>query len=208
MNINQYDPSCTGLLPSPPDSPSMSRSRPNPKDAERDTLRSAPLSGRFTFRQTHGGVTDLANTPSQQSEARLSQLQTRVNQGRSCDPAVDSLREIATTPLSSTNDHERGTHPLSPDSATGRCSSNQKSRGNPSGASSFSSQFGHGGKSSKLPSPSDEEEEEEAISTESDAEDDAGTEKTGAELLAEKRKMKRFRSVHSIFCWVSWTNLA
>ena len=192
MNFDQIDSSCTGFLPSPPDSPSMSRSRPNPEEVGRDHLRPTTSSSHNPFRQTCDGINDLVNTLSHQSE----HLQTRICQGRSSDLTADSLRRFAASSLASAPEGGQSTRILSPVSAAGLSPGDEKSTGDPTFENiDFRSQLTQNHNSTEHPSPSDEEDG--ASSIESDGGDDIGAEKTGAERLAEKRKMKRFRSASS-----------
>lgn len=198
MNVNAglLSRRCACFLPSPPNSPPMSE---KPPTFSEDLHYSAGLSllpcpGRTSqqVRNRPQGSIHGATRPGNDS-GMDSYTQGGYQHGPSREPASGRTNLVQASGAGERGSH--GTHLLSPasasgfswDTGTGTCHE-------PSASGSPASQYTPELILTKAEQQSEEGEElDSAPSEEEDTME--GTEKTGAELLAEKRKMKRFRLI-------------
>jgi len=172
----------------------MSRSHPRAEDAGQYYSGFTQPSGYSSLQQRLGNVIESTNVSPCQSGDNLSGSQARHHRLTFRDIRFEGARTgLSPLPLNAGDGH--GTPLPSPDSMTGHQMCNQVSN-NP-GDISCGLQVTQTDEPTKTEPQSDEEEGAVSIDSGLD-DDDMETKKTGAERLAEKRKMKRFRSASSI----------
>ena len=201
MNVNASLPSrrCACFLPSPPDSPPMSE---KPPTSNEDLHYSAGL----TLPPYPGGTSQQVRNRPQGSiyggtrpgndSGMDSYTQGGYQHGPSREPVSGRTNLVQASSAGERGNH--GTHLLSPASASGfSWDTGTGTRHEPSASGSPASQYTPELILTKAEEQSEEGEElDSAPSEEEDTMEE--TEKTGAELSAEKRKMKRFRLVQPV----------
>jgi len=196
VNVNPVAPICTASLPSPPFLPSTSRSPATPEEAEQYDAGLTLQQPRYPpsqecHRTSSIPIHSLSCTPS----GYISASQMDLPQGVSRDQLRESPQITVPDPPKAGSSSTQRAPLLSPDSASileeGRETSGYySSSGEPNTASEHTQDTAL----SQAERRSVEEENLESIGSDGD-EDGIGEEKTKAERLAEKRQMKRFRSV-------------